>query len=120
METSTKYVHIIYDILKRMKVAMGDDAIEIAKGLGDIEFSWSDDPVGIKTNGAIVIQRLMNAYRKVLGAFADKVASDAIEKTLMESPELDVPKEIVPLKVKMARYSILKEKLKDAARDVGL
>lgn len=120
METSTKYVHLIYDLLKRMKIAVGDDALDIAKKLGDIEFSWSDDPVGIKTDGVVVLQRLMDAYRKVLGTFANKIASDAIEKALMEYPELDVPRDIIPVKVKMARYSILKEKLKDAAKEVGL
>ncbi|MBI5355835.1 MAG: hypothetical protein HZB68_05260 [Candidatus Aenigmarchaeota archaeon] len=120
METSAKYVTLIYDLLKRMKIAMGDEAIDIAKKLGDIEFSWSDDPVGIKTDGFVVIQRLMDSYRRVLGTFANKVASDAIEKSLVEYPELDVPKDIVPAKVKMIRYSILKEKLKSAAKEVGL
>ncbi len=119
MENRMIYVRILYQITRRMNVAMGHLAIEIAKHQGDIEFSWSDDIVDIKTEGRFILTRLMLAYKQVLGALAYKVAMDSIEQILIEYPEVEVPEELLSKNVKMARYNILKEKLDEMEKKMG-
>ncbi len=111
MDNISFYMRLLDKIIKRMDKAMGHLAIEIAKHQGDIEFSWSDDIVGLKTDGYHIIGKLMVTYRHVLGPFANKVAGDAIRDELLRYPEFKVPEELTPRQMALARFETLKRKL---------
>lgn len=111
MDDRIKYMRMLYAIIKRMNLAIGARALETAKGMKDIEFSWSDDIIGLKTDGYYILNALMVEYQKMLGPFAYEVARSAVEGILLDYPELRIPEGLCSRSVKLARYAVLKHKL---------